>query len=70
MSVDPMNVALPESLKDYVLQQVAAGTYSSVSEYVRELIRADQKRKARAQLEQTLLDSLAEEEGQEATPEF
>jgi hypothetical protein len=37
---------------------------------MRELVRADQKRNAREQLERTLLESLLEGEAQEATPEF
>lgn len=35
---------MPEALKDFVDQQVENGTYSSSSEYVRELIRKDQQR--------------------------
>ncbi len=58
MSQETMNVALPENLKEYVLQQVAAGGYSSASEYVRELIRTDQKRKAQERLETLLLEGL------------
>jgi antitoxin ParD1/3/4 len=38
-----MNIALPESLETFVRERVADGGYSSVSEYVGELIRADQK---------------------------
>ena len=65
-----VNISLPDPIMQYVEEQVAIEEYDSVSDYMRDLVRADQKRKARAQLEQTLLDSLAEEEGQEATPEF
>ena len=36
-----MNVSLPESLKDFVENQVSARGYSTSSEYVRELIRKD-----------------------------
>lgn len=39
-----MNVSLPLSLKLFVDEQVAAGGYSTSSEYVRELIRRDQDR--------------------------
>jgi antitoxin ParD1/3/4 len=46
MSQETMNIALPDNLKEYVLRQVADGGYTSASEYVRELIRSDQKRKA------------------------
>ncbi len=39
-----MNVSLPESLKEFVEDQVNARGYSTSSEYVRELIRKDQDR--------------------------
>jgi antitoxin ParD1/3/4 len=65
-----MNISLPDPMKQYVDEQVAVGEYSSVSEYMRQLVRADQKRNAREQLEQTLLASLQEGELEQATPEF
>jgi hypothetical protein len=40
-----MNISLPETLKDFVDQQVAEGGYGTSSEYVRELIRKDQDRR-------------------------
>ena len=39
-----MNISLPESLKDFVDDQVGARGYSTSSEYVRELIRKDRDR--------------------------
>ena len=39
-----MNISLPESLKDFVDDQVSARGYSTSSEYVRELIRKDRDR--------------------------
>ena len=53
-----MNISLPDPLKQFVDGQIAQGRYSSVSEYVRELIRADEKRKAEDQLEAKLLEGL------------
>jgi antitoxin ParD1/3/4 len=53
-----MNISLPDPLKLYVEQQVNTGGYSSASEYVRELVRADQKRKAKEYLEGVLLEAL------------
>ena len=38
-----MNISLPETLKDFVDQQVAERGYGTSSEYVRELIRKDQE---------------------------
>ena len=53
-----MNVSLPEPMRDYIEQQVKTGGYGSVSEYIRDLIRQDQKRKAQAHLENLLLQGL------------
>jgi antitoxin ParD1/3/4 len=39
-----MNISLPETLKDFVDQQVAERGYGTSSEYVRELIRRDRDR--------------------------
>ena len=53
-----MNISLPEPLKEFVDGQIATGRYSSASEYVRELIRDDEKRKAEERLESLLLEGL------------
>lgn len=53
-----MNISLPDPLKQFVDGQISTGRYSTVSEYVRELIRADEKRKAEEQLEAKLLEGL------------
>lgn len=39
-----MNISLPDALREFVDEQVAARGYSTSSEYVRELIRKDQER--------------------------
>jgi antitoxin ParD1/3/4 len=57
-----MNISLPDPLKDFVDAQINSGRYSSVSEYVRELIRSDEKRKAEERLEAMLLEGLASPE--------
>jgi antitoxin ParD1/3/4 len=46
-----MNISLPEPLKALVDSQISTRRYSSASEYARELIRDDEKRKAEAQFE-------------------
>ena len=53
-----MNISLPDPMKQFVDGQISTGRYSSVSEYVRELIRDDEKRKAQDQLEALLLEGL------------
>ena len=65
-----MNISLPDPMKEYVEEQVSAGGYSSASEFVRELLRSDQKQKANEALERTLLAALSEGEAMEATPEW
>jgi antitoxin ParD1/3/4 len=62
-----MNISLPDPLKQFVDSQISTGRYSSASEYVRELIRADEKRKAEEQLEAKLLEGLNGSES-ELTP--
>ena len=62
-----MNISLPDPLKQFVDGQISTGRYSSASEYVRELIRADEKRKAEEQLEAKLLEGLNGSES-ELTP--
>ena len=57
-----MNISLPEPLKKFVDGQIARGRYSSVTEYVREPIRADETRTARDRLEATLADGLRGED--------
>ena len=53
-----MNISIPEPLKNFVDGQIAQGRYSSVSEYIRELIRADERRKAEEKLEAKLMEGL------------
>lgn len=52
-----MNVSLPEEMKAYVDRRVAAGSYQSSSEYVRELIRRDQDVQQLKDLIQVGIDS-------------
>jgi antitoxin ParD1/3/4 len=59
-----MNISLPDPLKQFVDRQIAQGRYSSVSEYVRDLIRADEAHKAREELEAKLLEGLKSPESE------
>jgi antitoxin ParD1/3/4 len=56
-----LNISLPDSLKMFVEEQVATGGYSTVSEYVRSLIREAQERRGQAELESKLLAALGAE---------
>lgn len=53
-----LNISLPDSLRKYIEEQTQNGGYSTVSEYVRTLIREDQKRKDQDRLESLLLEGL------------
>jgi antitoxin ParD1/3/4 len=65
------SVATPilEPLKEFVDTQVAEGGYSTASEYVRALIREDQKRKVQEKLEALLLEGLENGNAKEPTAE-
>ncbi len=60
-----LNISLPDDLKKVVDERVAEGHFASHSEYLRSLIRKDQKRVEREQLEAKLLARL---EAGESTP--
>jgi antitoxin ParD1/3/4 len=53
-----MNISLSEVLKEFVEAQVSSGKYASASEYVRELVRDDLKRRERDRIEQAVLAGL------------
>lgn len=53
-----MNISLPETLKEFVDSQVEQGGYSTSSEYIRELIREDRRRKLEQHLNSLLLEGL------------
>ena len=53
-----MNISLPDQLKEFVDHQVGSGRYSTVSEYVRDLIREDEKRAAQEKLEALLVEGI------------
>jgi antitoxin ParD1/3/4 len=53
-----MNISLPEPMRDWVEGQIKKGSFGNASEYIRSLIREDQKRSAREELEARLLEGL------------
>jgi antitoxin ParD1/3/4 len=62
-----MNISLPDTLKDFVDEQVTGRGYGSSSEYVRELIRKDQDRQ---KLRGLLLDGANSPRGAEANKDY
>lgn len=65
-----MNVSLPVSLKDFVDDRVRKDGYSTSSEYVRELIRADQVLRAERELAALLRTGLESGEGVAVTKAY
>ena len=65
-----INISLPESMKAFVEEQVAKGGYSSMSEYLLELISQDQQRKAQEHIEELLIEGLDSGEAIGVTDEW
>lgn len=63
-----MSVAIPEVLVEYMDERVAAGGYGNRSEYVRDLVRKDQREQARTRLRALIEDGLASGLGRADTP--
>ena len=68
--METMNIALPESMKHFVQERVTEGGYNSVSEYGRDLIRADQKRTVEERIDVLLLEGLDSGQPIPVTPEY
>lgn len=64
-----MNIALPEGLRNYVSERVASGQYGNTSEYIRELIRRDQREQDVVRLRGMLEEGLASGPAAVDTPE-
>ena len=59
MNTTTLHVTLSESLENFVKQQVEKEQYSNPSDFIRVLIREEQKRQDEKRLEQMLLEGLA-----------
>ena len=64
-----MNIALTAKLKEFVQREVRRRGYSSVSEYVRELIRGDQERQELTRLEAEIIKGIESGPATPMTPE-
>ena len=65
-----MNISLPDPMKEFVEKEVSTGSYGSVSEYIRALVREAQERKVNEKLERLLIEGMNSGEGKAITPEF
>lgn len=62
MSMDAINISLPEGLRRYVEQRVNSGDFGDASEYIGELVRQDREQYeqcAQERLEALLLEGIA-----------
>jgi antitoxin ParD1/3/4 len=62
-----MNIVVPESVESFIQERIAQGGYRDASDYVRDLILADQERE---RVDQLLLEGLRSGPAVEATPAF
>jgi antitoxin ParD1/3/4 len=53
-----VNISLAEPLKEFVDEQISSGRYSSLSDYLSELIREDEKRKTLERLDGLIPEGL------------
>jgi antitoxin ParD1/3/4 len=65
-----LNISLPDSLREWIDAVVSRGGYGNASEYIRELVRQDQKRRDEGRLDKLLIEGLGSGEPTEVTPEL
>ncbi len=65
-----LNISLPEPMRAFIEAQVNEGLYGSASDYVRALIREDQKHQEQLHLESKLLEAVESGKFDAMTPEF
>ena len=62
-----MSFALPESMREYIDNRVAAGNYGNTSEYICDLVRRDQEAQAKKRLRDLIEEGLASGPGRPRT---
>lgn len=51
-----LNISIPDNMRDWITSQIKSGKYTSASDYLRDLVRTDQREKEK--LENLLLEGL------------
>lgn len=69
MATEALNVSLPEQLRGFVDAQVSSGSYGSASEFIRELLRNEQRRLAKDNLTAFIQSGLDSGDVKAWTPE-
>lgn len=62
-----MSFALPEALREYIDARVRNGNYGNTSEYLRDLIRRDQREQSAQRLRDLISEGLASGAGRAVT---
>ena len=62
-----MSFALPESMREYIDNRVAAVNYGNTSEYIRDLVRRDQEEQAKKRPRELIEEGLASGLGRRST---
>ena len=65
-----LNISLPDSIGDFVDQEINDGGYTSVSDYFGDLLRDQRLRRAQEKFDALILAGLQSGPGIEATPEY
>jgi len=68
--METLHIDLPEPMKRFVQKRATEGGYESASEYVRDLIRADQRRQDQERVGALLLEGLDSGEPIRASDEY
>lgn len=64
-----MSFALPETMRNYIDERVVSGNYGNTSEYIRDLVRKDQRDQATQRVRALIEEGLASGRGREDTEE-
>jgi len=67
LSRHTMSFALPDSMREYIDNRVAAGNDGNTSEYIRDLVRRDQEEQAKKRLRDLIEDGMASRPGRRRT---
>jgi antitoxin ParD1/3/4 len=62
-----MSFALPESMRQYIDNRVASGSYGNTSEYIRDLVRRDQEEQAHRRVRDLIEEGLESGPGRRRT---
>jgi antitoxin ParD1/3/4 len=65
-----LNVSMSPELRKFINRRTAKGGFSTPTEYIRHLIREDEKREAEHRLEAKLLEALGSGDFEEVGPEM